>query len=94
MQPKQLVSNMYVALCIHLSKIPANSLQVYYTSLALPNMKSPVMHVHVLTEEYLKQSGLIYTIIREGITTDLFPFSLGMFNAKEVTSIVTTFSLF
>ncbi|KAA8910542.1 hypothetical protein FN846DRAFT_904957 [Sphaerosporella brunnea] len=38
-----------------------------------------VMVAHLATEQYIKASGLQYTLIREGVYTDVFPFFLNWF---------------
>jgi uncharacterized protein YbjT (DUF2867 family) len=51
---------------------------VYYTSLAFdPAGASAVMRAHRDTEAYLKESGLTYTIIREGIYSESYPLYFG-----------------
>ncbi|KAL7265820.1 hypothetical protein RUND412_011653 [Rhizina undulata] len=53
--------------------------RVYYTSLALGgygHSDSDVQASHLYTEDYLKKSGVEYTIIREGIYTEAFPLFL------------------
>lgn len=57
---------------------------VYYTSLAIASTSTAaVMQAHLHTEALLKQSGLIYTIIREGTYTDTFPVFLGFFKNSD-----------
>ncbi|EJD38418.1 NAD(P)-binding protein [Auricularia subglabra TFB-10046 SS5] len=52
--------------------------RIWYTSLAFAdNSVSEVMQAHLDTEAYLKQSGLVYTILREGIYAESFPLYLG-----------------
>ncbi|BCS20811.1 putative NmrA-like family protein [Aspergillus puulaauensis] len=50
---------------------------VWYTSLAFggfsDNSKAAVQQVHLITEKLLKESGLTYTAIREGVYTEAFP---------------------
>jgi uncharacterized protein YbjT (DUF2867 family) len=57
--------------------------RIYYTSLAFggfgDSSKAGVMEAHLDTEEYLRASGVDYTIIREGLYVDAFPFFLNMF---------------
>ncbi|RPB16392.1 NAD(P)-binding protein [Morchella conica CCBAS932] len=54
--------------------------RVYYTSLAIngnrENSVSELQHTHLETEKLLKESGLSYTIIREGVYTEAFPLFL------------------
>ncbi|EKM53466.1 uncharacterized protein PHACADRAFT_76639, partial [Phanerochaete carnosa HHB-10118-sp] len=51
---------------------------VYYTSLMFADdSKAAVMQAHLTTEKYLKESGLIYTIIREGIYCESYPLYFG-----------------
>lgn len=52
--------------------------RVYYTSLAFASDSgAAVMAAHLNTEAYIKQSGLQWTIIREGIYSHSFPLYLG-----------------
>ena len=54
--------------------------RIYYTSLAFADGSvSSVMQAHLDTEAYLKQSGLAYTIVREGIYAESYPLYLGKF---------------
>ena len=54
--------------------------RIYYTSLAFADGSvSAVMQAHLDTEAYLKQSGLAYTIVREGIYAESYPLYLGKF---------------
>ncbi|KAL4978701.1 hypothetical protein BDW66DRAFT_129411 [Aspergillus desertorum] len=50
---------------------------VWYTSLAFggfsDNSKAAVQQVHLITERLLKESGLTYTSIREGVYAEAFP---------------------
>ncbi|KAL2818509.1 hypothetical protein BDW59DRAFT_127642 [Aspergillus cavernicola] len=50
---------------------------VWYTSLAFggfsSDSKAAVQQVHLITEGLLKESGLTYTSIREGVYTEAFP---------------------
>ncbi|OJJ68801.1 hypothetical protein ASPBRDRAFT_132029 [Aspergillus brasiliensis CBS 101740] len=50
---------------------------VWYTSLAFgglnSNSKAAVQQAHYMTEEMLRESGINYTSIREGIYTEAFP---------------------
>lgn len=41
------------------------------------------MQAHIDTERYLKESGLTYTIIREGIYSESWPLYFGFFDANE-----------
>jgi len=56
--------------------------RIYYTSLAYggfgDSSKVGVMGTHLDTEAYIRASGLEYTIIREGIYVDGFPFHLNL----------------
>jgi len=61
---------------------------VYYTSLGFGTGVSPesvadVMQAHLETERYLKQSGLKYTIIREGIYSESWPLYLGFWSKED-----------
>lgn len=57
---------------------------IYYTSLAFgSNSKAAVMQAHIDTEAYLKDSGITYTIIREGIYSESFPLYLGFWDPTE-----------
>ncbi|KAI0330390.1 NmrA-like family protein [Cubamyces sp. BRFM 1775] len=57
---------------------------VYYTSLAFASDSvAAVMQAHIDTERYLKESGLTYTILREGIYSESYPLYFGFFNAAE-----------
>jgi uncharacterized protein YbjT (DUF2867 family) len=52
--------------------------RVVYTSLAFADgCKAAVMQAHHDTEALLKQSGLEYTIVREGIYAESYPLYLG-----------------
>lgn len=51
---------------------------VYYTSLMFAgDSQAAVMQAHLATEKYLKESGLAYTIIREGIYSESWPLYFG-----------------
>lgn len=51
---------------------------VYYTSLMFAgDSNAAVMQAHIVTEKYLKESGLTYTIIREGIYSESYPLYFG-----------------
>ncbi len=41
------------------------------------------MQAHLDTERYLKESGLTYTILREGIYSESYPLYFGFWSAKE-----------
>lgn len=62
---------------------------IFYTSLAFAGPPSSsesvaaVMRAHIDTEVYLKQSGLTYTIIREGIYSESYPLYLGFFDPSS-----------
>jgi len=54
---------------------------VYYTSLMFAgDSQAAVMQAHLDTEKYLKESGLTYTIIREGIYSESYPLYFGYWN--------------
>jgi len=62
---------------------------VYYTSLAFADDSvATVMQAHLQTEAYLKASGLVYTIIREGLYTESYHLYAGYFDAKETKEVV------
>ena len=57
---------------------------IYYTSLAFASDSvAAVMQAHLDTEKYLKESGVTYTIIREGIYSESWPLYLGFFDSSE-----------
>ncbi|KAI0364006.1 NmrA-like family protein [Pilatotrama ljubarskyi] len=57
---------------------------IYYTSLAFASDSvAAVMQAHIDTEKYLKESGLTYTILREGIYSESYPLYFGFYNAAE-----------
>ncbi|TFY53035.1 hypothetical protein EVG20_g10296 [Dentipellis fragilis] len=57
---------------------------IYYTSLAFADDSvSEVMQAHLDTEKYLKESGVMYTIIREGIYAESYPLYLGFFDKSK-----------
>lgn len=62
---------------------------IFYTSLAFagPPTSSEsvaaVMRAHIDTEAYLKESGLAFTIIREGIYSESYPLYLGFFDPSS-----------
>lgn len=65
--------------------------RVYYTSLAFASDSgAAVMQAHLETEAYLKQSGLVYTIMREGIYSESFPLYLGLSGLKIPQSCLLT----
>lgn len=41
------------------------------------------MQAHLDTERYLKQSGVVYTVLREGIYSESYSLYLGFFNPEE-----------
>ncbi|KAH0612847.1 uncharacterized protein H6S33_009227 [Morchella sextelata] len=61
--------------------------RVYYTSLAINGSRehsvSELQHTHLETERLLKESGLSYTIIREGVYTEAFPLYLSWTPASK-----------
>lgn len=67
---------------------------IFYTSLAFAGPPSSsesvaaVMRAHIDTEAYLKECGLTYTIIREGIYSESYPLYLGFFNPSSGASEV------
>jgi uncharacterized protein YbjT (DUF2867 family) len=57
---------------------------IYYTSLAFPDgSEANVMKAHFATEDYIKQSGLKYTIIREGSYMESYPVYLGLYDTSS-----------
>ncbi|TFY77610.1 hypothetical protein EWM64_g6400 [Hericium alpestre] len=57
---------------------------VYYTSLAFADGSvSEVMQAHLDTEAYLHNSGLTYTVIREGLYCESYPLYFGFFDASK-----------
>lgn len=57
---------------------------VYYTSLMFAgDSQAAVMQAHLDTEKYLKESGLAYTIIREGIYSESYPLYFGYWNPSR-----------
>ncbi|KAH9826244.1 NmrA-like family [Teratosphaeria destructans] len=57
---------------------------VYYTSLAFANpSKSRVMKAHERTEEWLRNSGLKHTIIREGLYNESWPLYFGHYDVPN-----------
>jgi len=64
---------------------------IYYTSLAFTdNASASIFLAHHTTEEYLKASGVTYTIIREGLYSEYWPLYLGFFNPYVDDHIVLT----
>jgi uncharacterized protein YbjT (DUF2867 family) len=62
---------------------------IYYTSLAFADgSEASVMKAHFATEEYLKQSGVDYTIIREGSYMESYPVYLGLYDTSSDKVIV------
>ena len=56
---------------------------VYYTSLAFAgDSVAAVMQAHIDTERYLRESGLTYTILREGIYSESYPLYFGFWDPK------------
>ena len=56
---------------------------LYYTSLAFAgDSRAAVMQAHLDTERYLKESGLTYTILREGIYSESYPLYFGFWSAE------------
>ncbi|KAI1790379.1 hypothetical protein LXA43DRAFT_1016861 [Ganoderma leucocontextum] len=57
---------------------------LYYTSLAFAgDSRAAVMQAHLDTERCLKESGLTYTILREGIYSESYPLYFGFWGPKE-----------
>ncbi|KAA1477492.1 NAD(P)-binding protein [Dentipellis sp. KUC8613] len=57
---------------------------IYYTSLAFADDSvSEVMQAHLDTQKYLKESGVTYTIIREGIYEESYPLYFGFFDKSK-----------
>ena len=57
---------------------------VYYTSLMFADdSQAAVMQAHLDTEKYLKESGLTYTILREGIYSESYPLYFGFWSPGE-----------
>ena len=57
---------------------------VYYTSLMFASdSQAAVMQAHLDTEKYLKESGLTYTIIREGIYSESYSLYFGYWNPSR-----------
>ncbi|KAL4923865.1 putative NmrA-like family protein [Aspergillus undulatus] len=64
--------------------------QVWYTSLAFggfsDDSKAAVQQVHLITEKLLKESGITYTSIREGVYTEAFPVFMNWYpSSKTIT---------
>ncbi|KAH8433828.1 putative NmrA-like family protein [Aspergillus melleus] len=64
---------------------------VWYTSLAFGGFestsKAAVQQVHLITENLLKESGITYTSIREGVYTDAFPVFINWFPETRTISL-------
>ncbi|KAL3491897.1 hypothetical protein BJX62DRAFT_115458 [Aspergillus germanicus] len=64
---------------------------VWYTSLAFggfsDDSKAAVQQVHLITEKLLKESGLTYTSIREGVYTEAFPVFLNWYPDSTTVSL-------
>lgn len=57
---------------------------IYYTSLAFANpSKSGVMKAHERTEAWLQNSGMKYTIIREGLYNESWPLYFGHYDVPN-----------
>ncbi|RMJ26981.1 nmrA-like family [Aspergillus sp. HF37] len=60
---------------------------VWYTSLAFggfgSDSKVDVQQAHLMTEDMLRESGITYTSIREGVYADAFPVFLGWYPQSE-----------
>ncbi|KAH8554869.1 hypothetical protein BGW37DRAFT_481512 [Umbelopsis sp. PMI_123] len=57
---------------------------IYYTSLAFGDESdAQVMIAHYATEQYLKKSGITYTIIREGPYMSSYPLYLGLYETSS-----------
>lgn len=60
-----------------------NVKHVWYTSLAFggysSDSKAAVQQSHLMTEEMMKQAGINFTSIREGLYTDAFPVFMGWY---------------
>ncbi|VDB92049.1 unnamed protein product [Peniophora sp. CBMAI 1063] len=65
----------------------ANVKRVIYTSIAFGEGVADVMKPHIDTEAYLRNSGVEYTIIREGLYIEAFPFYLGFFDSTRDTDV-------
>ncbi|GAB5586353.1 hypothetical protein Unana1_01253 [Umbelopsis nana] len=64
--------------------VKAGVKQIYYTSLAFADgSEASVMKAHFATEEYLKQSCMYYTIIREGSYMESYPVYLGLYETSS-----------
>ncbi|CAF3003665.1 unnamed protein product [Rotaria sp. Silwood2] len=62
---------------------------ILYTSLACGDTReTQIMIAHLDTEDLLKVSGLKYTIIREGVYSEVFQSFIGYFNPLTTTEIV------
>ncbi|KAL5339505.1 hypothetical protein BJX70DRAFT_154714 [Aspergillus crustosus] len=64
---------------------------VWYTSLAFGGLsnesKAAVQQVHLITEKLLKESGLTYTSIREGVYTEAFPVFLNWYPSSTTVTL-------
>lgn len=57
---------------------------IYYTSLTLADdSQAVVMQAHLATEAYLKQCGVTYTVIREGIYSESWRLYVGSWDPKR-----------
>lgn len=57
---------------------------IYYTSLMFAgDSQAAVMGAHLATEAHLKQSGVTFTVIREGIYSESWPLYFGYWNPKK-----------
>ncbi|KAJ5826072.1 hypothetical protein N7474_003210 [Penicillium riverlandense] len=60
---------------------------VWYTSLAFGGLRSDskadVQQAHLMTEQMLRDSGITFTSIREGVYTEAFPIFLGWYPSKS-----------
>jgi len=62
---------------------------IIYTSLAFaPTTTARVMQAHLQTEAFLKESGLSYTIIREGLYSESFRLYIGFFSFNDSEVVV------
>ncbi|KAF9884225.1 hypothetical protein FE257_001957 [Aspergillus nanangensis] len=64
---------------------------VWYTSLAFGGLtndsQAAVQQAHLVTEQLLKDSGLTFTSIREGVYTEAFPLFLNWYPSTETVSL-------
>ncbi|EIM85368.1 NAD-P-binding protein [Stereum hirsutum FP-91666 SS1] len=69
---------------------------IYYTSVAVASEMgeerniSEMMRGHLDTERYLKESGITYTILKEGIYAESYSIYMGLFDHKKDTDIYIT----